>query len=125
MAFVSAIGFLIFAVWTWREGGAGDETVSTDQEPRFALLTVMSAFALAEMSDKTSLATVTLASDHDWTGVWIGSTVGMVLADGLAIGGTLLHRRPQKLLHAAASLLFLVFGLCSTARWDCARWLSP
>jgi putative Ca2+/H+ antiporter (TMEM165/GDT1 family) len=113
MAFVSAIAFLIFALWTWREGGAGDETVSTGQEPRFALLTVVSSFALAEMSDKTSLATVTLASNHDWTGVWIGSTVGMVLADALAIGvGTLLHRRlPQKLLHAAASLLFLVFGL--------------
>jgi Ca2+/H+ antiporter, TMEM165/GDT1 family len=113
IAFASAIAFLIFAVWAWREGGADDQTVSTGQEPRFALLTVMSSFSLAEMSDKTSLATVTLASDHDWTGVWIGSTLGMVLADGLAIGvGTLLHRRlPQKLLHAMAGLLFLMFGL--------------
>jgi putative Ca2+/H+ antiporter (TMEM165/GDT1 family) len=40
MAFASAIAFLIFAVWTWRQGGAADETVSTDQESRFALLTV-------------------------------------------------------------------------------------
>jgi putative Ca2+/H+ antiporter (TMEM165/GDT1 family) len=113
IAFASAIAFLIFAIWAWREGGAGDETVSTGQEPRFALLTVMSSFSLAELSDKTSLATVTLASDHDWTGVWIGSTLGMALADALAIGvGRLLHRRlPQKLLHAMASLLFLVFGL--------------
>ena len=65
------------------------------------------------MSDKTALATVTLASDHDWTGVWIGSTLGMVLADGLAIGvGRVLHRRlPQKLLHVLAGLLFLLFGL--------------
>jgi Ca2+/H+ antiporter, TMEM165/GDT1 family len=113
MAFASAIAFLIFAVWAWREGAGGDETVPTDRQPRFALLTVMSTFALAEMSDKTSLATVTLASDHDWAGVWVGSTLGMVLADGLAIGaGTLLHRRlPQGLLHAMASLLFLIFGL--------------
>jgi putative Ca2+/H+ antiporter (TMEM165/GDT1 family) len=113
MAFASAIAFLIFAVWAWREGGAGDETDSTDGESGFALLTVVSSFMLAEMSDKTSLATVTLASDHDWTGVWIGSTLGMVLADGLAIGvGTMLHRRlPHKLLHALASLLFLMFGL--------------
>ena len=113
MAFASAIAFLIFAVWAWREGGAGDENVSTGEQPRFALLTVVSSFALAEMSDKTSLATVTLASEHDWTGVWIGSTLGMVLADGLAIMvGTLLHRRlPQKLLHGLASLLFLLFGL--------------
>jgi putative Ca2+/H+ antiporter (TMEM165/GDT1 family) len=113
LAFASAIAFLIFAVWAWREGGSGDQSVSTKVEPRFALFTVMSSFALAEMSDKTSLATVTLASNHDWRGVWIGSTVGMVLADGLAIGvGMLLHKRlPQRLLHVLASLLFLIFGL--------------
>jgi Ca2+/H+ antiporter, TMEM165/GDT1 family len=113
MAFASAIAFLIFAVWAWREGAAKDEIVSTTGEPRFALLAVISSFVLAEMSDKTTLATVTLASDHDWTGVWIGSTLGMVLADGLAIGvGRVLHRRlPQKLLHVLAGLLFLLFGL--------------
>lgn len=113
MAFASAVAFLLFAVWAWREGAHGDEAVPTDQQPRFALLTIVSTFVLAEMSDKTSLATVTLASDHNWTGVWIGSTLGMVLADGLAIGaGTLLHRRlPQRLLHTLAGLLFLIFGL--------------
>jgi Ca2+/H+ antiporter, TMEM165/GDT1 family len=113
MAFASAIAFLAFAVWAWREGTADDENASTTGETRFALLTVVSSFALAEMSDKTSLATVTLASGHDWRGVWIGSTLGMVLADGMAIAvGTLLHRRlPQKPLHMLASLLFLIFGL--------------
>ena len=113
LAFASAVAFLAFAVWAWREGGAGDQTVKPGKEPRFALLTVILSFALAEASDKTSLATVTLASDHDWTGVWIGSTLGMVLADALAIAaGILLHKRlPEKLLHALASLLFLVFGL--------------
>ncbi len=72
------------------------------------------------MSDKTSLATLTLASDHDWVGVWLGSTLGMVLADGLAIPiGTWLHQRlPTQLLHVLASLLFLVFGLWIL--FDCA-----
>jgi putative Ca2+/H+ antiporter (TMEM165/GDT1 family) len=113
MAFASAIAFLVFAVWAWREGAAADETVSTAGEPRFALLTVVSSFVLAEMSDKTTLATVTLASDHNWAGVWIGTTLGMVLADGLAIGaGILLNQRlPDQLLHVLASLLFLLFGL--------------
>ncbi len=113
MAFASAIAFLIFAVWSWRGGATAGETVSTTHEPRFALLTVMSSFTLAEMSDKTTLATVTLASEHDWAGVWIGSTLGMVLADGLAIGvGALLNQRlPERLLHVLASLLFLMFGL--------------
>jgi thiol:disulfide interchange protein len=77
------------------------------------LLAVISTFLLAEMSDKTTLATLMLASDHDWIGVWAGSTLGMVLADGLAIGvGVLLHRRlPRQLLHVLAGLLFLMFGL--------------
>jgi len=112
MAFASAIAFLVFAVWAWREGTT-EGNVSTTNESRFALLTVVSSFVLAEMSDKTTLATLTLASDHDWAGVWIGSTLGMVLADGLAIGvGTLLHQRlPAQLLHLLASLLFLLFGL--------------
>jgi putative Ca2+/H+ antiporter (TMEM165/GDT1 family) len=125
MAFASAIAFLIFAVWAWREGTSGDETVPTQGRSRFALLTVVSSFVLAETSDKTSLATVTLASDHDWTGVWLGSTLGMVLADGLAIAaGTMLHRRlPQKLLHALAALLFLIFGLWML--FDTALGLRP
>jgi Ca2+/H+ antiporter, TMEM165/GDT1 family len=113
MAFASAIAFLIFAVWAWREGATKDEPVSTTDQPRFALLAVISSFVLAEMSDKTTLATLTLASDHNWAGVWIGSTLGMILADGLAIGaGVLLNQRiPRQLLHVLASLLFLMFGL--------------
>jgi Ca2+/H+ antiporter, TMEM165/GDT1 family len=113
MAFASAAAFLIFAGWAWREGTAADQTVPTTHEHRFALLSVMSSFTLAEMSDKTTLATVTLASEHDWAGVWIGSTLGMVLADGLAIAvGALLNQRlPARLLHSLASVLFLMFGL--------------
>ncbi|OBK19194.1 TMEM165/GDT1 family protein [Mycobacterium asiaticum] len=114
MAFASAIAFLIFAAWAWREGAeSGGEDVSAPRQPRFALLTIVSSFVLAEMSDKTTLATLTLASEHDWVGVWIGTTLGMILADGLAIGaGLLLHRRlPEQLLHFIASLLFLMFGL--------------
>jgi len=113
MAFASAVAFLIFAAWTWREGTARDGDVSAPRQPRFALLTVVSSFMLAELSDKTTLATVTLASDHNWVGVWVGTTLGMILADGLAIAaGLLLHQRlPEHLLHVLASLLFLEFGL--------------
>jgi Ca2+/H+ antiporter, TMEM165/GDT1 family len=71
------------------------------------------AFVLAELGDKTMLATVALASDHHWAGVWIGATAGMVLADGVAIAvGVVLHKRlPERFLHGMASLLFAVFGL--------------
>jgi putative Ca2+/H+ antiporter (TMEM165/GDT1 family) len=109
-----AFAFLLFAVWTWREGRAArnDEAVKV-AEPRHVLLAVISSFVLAELGDKTMLATVALASDHNWAGVWIGATAGMVLADGVAIAvGAVLHKRlPEHFLHGVASVLFLLFGL--------------
>src|SRR6185295_724489 len=109
------IAFLVLAVWTWREGRArdhDDEEVKV-AEPRHVLLAVISSFVLAELGDKTMLATVALASDHNWAGVWIGATAGMVLADGVAIAvGAVLHKRlPEHFLHGLASVLFLLFGL--------------
>jgi Ca2+/H+ antiporter, TMEM165/GDT1 family len=51
-------------------------------------------FLLAELGDKTMLATVALASNHSWAGVWIGATAGIVLANGVAIPvGAVLHKR--------------------------------
>jgi putative Ca2+/H+ antiporter (TMEM165/GDT1 family) len=115
IAFAAAIAFLLFAVWTWREGRVrddGDEDVKA-REPRHVLLAVISSFVLAELGDKTMLATVALASDHNWAGVWIGATAGMVLADGVAIAvGAVLHKRlPEQILHGLASVVFLLFGL--------------
>jgi Ca2+/H+ antiporter, TMEM165/GDT1 family len=114
IAFVAAIAFLLFAVWTWRDGRrTNDDEVQWVVAPRHVLMAVISSFVLAELGDKTMLATVTLASDHNWAGVWIGATAGMVLADGVAIVvGALLHKRlPERFLHGLASVLFLLFGL--------------
>ncbi len=113
ISFAAAIAFLLFAVWTWREGRRGQEDgVPSVVEPRHVLLAIISSFVLAELGDKTMLATVTLASDHHWAGVWIGATAGMVLADGVAIAvGAVLHKRlPEHFLHSLASVLFLLFG---------------
>lgn len=115
IAFAAALAFLGFAVWTWREraGDDDDEQATTVGAPRFVLFAVISSFVLAELGDKTMLATVALASDKHWAGVWIGATIGMILADGVAIAaGRLLHRRlPERFLHGLASVLFLIFGL--------------
>jgi Ca2+/H+ antiporter, TMEM165/GDT1 family len=112
IAFAAAISFFVFAAWTWRER-KDRGAVPAAPEHRFALLAVVSSYVLAELGDKTMLATVALASDHNWAGVWIGATVAMVLADGLAIAaGALLHRRlPERLLHGLAGVLFVLFGL--------------
>jgi putative Ca2+/H+ antiporter (TMEM165/GDT1 family) len=114
IALAAAIAFLLFAVWTWREGRSGrDDDEIKVAESRHVLLAVISSFVLAELGDKTMLATVALASEHNWAGVWIGATAGMVLADGAAIAvGAVLHKRlPERFLHGLASVLFLFFGL--------------
>jgi putative Ca2+/H+ antiporter (TMEM165/GDT1 family) len=127
IAFAAAIAFLVFAVWTWRDGRGDAKESMPAVEPRHVLFAVISSFVLAELGDKTMLATVALASDHHWAGVWIGATAGMVLADGVAIAiGVALHKQlPERFLHAMASLLFAVFGLWllfdSALGW---RWLA-
>lgn len=113
IAAVAGVAFIGFAAWTWREGNSAASGQATVREPRFVLFAVVSSVLLAELGDKTMLATVALASDRNWLGVWLGATAGMVLADAVAIAaGMVLHRRlPAHLLHGAAGLLFLVFGL--------------
>jgi putative Ca2+/H+ antiporter (TMEM165/GDT1 family) len=113
IAAAAGIAFLCFAVWTWRAGTTAQDDVTAVDEPRFALLAVVSSVVLAELGDKTMLATVALASDYNWAGVWAGATAGMVAADAVAIVvGAMLHRRlPAHFLNVAASLLFLGFGL--------------
>lgn len=114
IAFAAAVAFLLFALWTWRDSraAAGDAEEVSVAEPRFVVFAVVSSFVLAELGDKTMLATVALASDHNWAGVWIGATIGMVAADGVAIAaGALLHRRlPERFLHRVAAVLFALFG---------------
>jgi putative Ca2+/H+ antiporter (TMEM165/GDT1 family) len=74
--------------------------------------TVALAFFLAELGDKTMLATITLATDNGVVGTWIGSTLGMVAADALAIGaGQLLGTRlPERAVKIGAAALFFAFG---------------
>lgn len=113
IAFAAATAFLLFAAWTWHDGRQSDDADVRVAEPRFVLFAIVSSFVLAELGDKTMLATVALASERHWAGVWIGATVGMILADAVAIAvGAVLHKRlPERFLHGLASVLFLLFGL--------------
>ncbi|HEY5856745.1 MAG TPA: TMEM165/GDT1 family protein, partial [Aldersonia sp.] len=70
---VAAIAFLFFGLWTLRGDRLDDDEQTKAQRASApAFFAVSSAFLLAELGDKTMLATVTLATDHDWVGVWIG-----------------------------------------------------
>lgn len=117
ISIIAGLAFFGFALWTLR----GDELNEDEREKArrargSAVLAVGGAFFLAELGDKTMLATVTLAADHGGlialTGVWLGSTVGMVAADALAIAvGQVLGRRlPERVIKYGAAAGFAVFG---------------
>ena len=114
MTLIGGLAFLAFAVWTLR----GDELDEDDERSAgrsagSAFAATLVVFTLAELGDKTMLATVTLATREGWFGTWLGSTLGMVTADALAIGvGALLGRRlPERGIEIVAALLFAVFGV--------------
>lgn len=110
---VSGLAFLFFGAWTLR----GDELTSEDEErthlpARHVIMSVGTVFFLSELGDKTMLATVTLATDDNLFGTWAGSTLGMVIADGIAIwvGKKLGERLPEKAIRIGASVAFFAFG---------------
>jgi putative Ca2+/H+ antiporter (TMEM165/GDT1 family) len=106
--------FLGFAAWTLRGDELGaDDHARTQRTQRSVLWTVGFAFLLAELGDKTMLATVTLATNHGLFGTWVGSTLGMVAADGLAIvaGQQLGARLPERAVRIGAAVTFVIFGL--------------
>lgn len=111
--FVAAVAFVIFGLWTLR----GDELSEAEenraaQTARNVVFAVGSVFFLAELGDKTMLATVTLATREGLFGTWLGSTVGMVIADALAIviGRALGKRLPERTIKIGAALAFFVFA---------------
>ena len=111
---VAGLAFLGFAAWTLRGDELTDEEAEKARSSQgAAILAVGVAFFLAELGDKTMLATITLATHEGWFGTWIGSTVGMVAADALAIGvGAVLGKRlPEKAIRYSATAAFVVFGV--------------
>ena len=114
IAIVAGIAFLGFALWTLRGDELTDEEAAKARNSTGrAILAVGVAFFLAELGDKTMLATITLATREGWFGTWIGSTLGMVAADALAIvvGAVLGRKLPEKVITYGAAALFALFGV--------------
>jgi len=111
---MAGIAFLAFAAWTIRGDELDeDEAERVSRTKRSVFFTVGIAFFLAELGDKTMLATVTLATDNGFVGTWIGSTLGMVAADALAIvvGQQLGARLPARTVKIGAAVTFVAFGV--------------
>jgi Ca2+/H+ antiporter, TMEM165/GDT1 family len=113
MALILAATFIGFGIWTLKPDKI-DETSSGPQLGAF--VTTAFLFFLAEMGDKTQLATVALAARyHSVAAVTLGTTTGMMLTDGLAVflGERLAGTASMKWIRWAAAGLFLLFGVVS------------
>jgi len=111
---ILAFVFLVMAVWILVPDHCDEDIDTQSAMGVFAATTV--SFFLAEMGDKTQIATIALAAHQsDLTLVVIGTTLGMMLANVpvVFLGEKIAHRLPVRATRIVASLLFL--GLSSTA----------
>jgi putative Ca2+/H+ antiporter (TMEM165/GDT1 family) len=112
ISLVAALSFIVFGLWTIR----GDKLHGEDKkESRFGpIVTVGIAFFLAEMGDKTQLATISLAVEYkNMFNVLMGTTLGMVIADavGIIIGIVMRKHIPEKTIKWISAIIFILFGL--------------
>lgn len=78
--------------------------------------TTLVAFFLAEMGDKTQVATVALAAQYDaLAAVIAGTTLGMMIANvpAVMLGDRIAHRMPTRLVHGIAAAIFAALGLAT------------
>jgi putative Ca2+/H+ antiporter (TMEM165/GDT1 family) len=105
--------FLGFAAWTLWRGEAEDEEAGAAASGRSILLSVSAAMFVAELGDKTMLATATLAAQGNPVLVWIGATVGIVLSGvlGVLLGRAFGASLPERATRVGSALLFATFGV--------------
>lgn len=111
---LAGLAFFAFGAWTLRGDRLDeDEERKAEQATGSVVLAVGGAFFLAELGDKTMIATITLATREGLVGTWLGSTVGMVAADALAIavGRILGTRLPERAVRIGAAIAFFAFGV--------------
>lgn len=113
LRWVLGLSFLAMAVWILIP-----DTLDDDEKPSTprhgVFLTTLVAFFLAEMGDKTQVATVALAAQFQaFVPVVLGTTLGMMLANvpAVLIGEKLATRLPVRAVHGVAAAIFAVLGV--------------
>ena len=113
LRWVIGISFIAMAGWMLIPDKIDDDEAAGPQ--RFGVFgTTLIAFFLAEMGDKTQIATVALAARfQDLWSVVAGTTLGMMIADvpAVFIGDRLAKKIPMKLVHGIAAAIFAALGL--------------
>ena len=115
---VLGLGFIAFAAWSLIPDKVEEED-RPQRSARSVFLTTLIAFFLAEMGDKTQVATLALAARfHSILWVAAGTTLGMMLANGPAvfISRAAAHRIPFGLLRAAAAAAYAALGVWTIIR---------
>jgi putative Ca2+/H+ antiporter (TMEM165/GDT1 family) len=112
---VSGLAFIGFGIWTLKGDTLDDDKESEGRFAKFGpFMTVAITFFLAELGDKTMLATITIASQQKSAlAVWLGSSIGMVISDGLAIwvGKVLGKNLPERAIKYGAAAVFIITGI--------------
>lgn len=111
LGIASGVLFLAFAAWTWWSTDVDDEAGG----PPGSLLAFLAAFFLAELGDKSSLATAVLATTRNAWGTWIGATLGFFAATvlSLAAGNWLRSRVTPVTMQRVGAVAFLVAGIAT------------
>ncbi len=115
LRWVLGLSFVGMAVWTLIPDKIEEEEAQVAQ--RFGVFgATLVTFFLAEMGDKTQIATVAMAAHYAAPlMVVIGTTLGMLIADvpAVFIGDRLAGRIPMRLVHGIAAAMFLMLGLAT------------
>lgn len=114
LRWVLGASFLGMAIWTLLPDKFEEGDAKLAQFGVFG--TTLLAFFLAEMGDKTQIATVALAAHYqNFPAVVAGTTLGMLLADvpAVFIGNKLAERLPLRLVHGIAAAIFALLGVAT------------
>lgn len=125
MRWVLGLSFLAMAAWALIPDSVDDLRADSSHWGVFG--TTLGAFFLAEMGDKTQVATVALAAQYQsLLAVVAGTTLGMMLANVPAVylGERITRRLSIPLIHKIAALVFLVLGLATLLLPDTRGWFG-
>ena len=112
LRWVIGVSFIAMAAWMLVPDKIDDEAAKPSRFGAFG--TTLIAFFLAEMGDKTQIATVALAARYpDLVSVVAGTTLGMMIADvpAVFVGDKLAKKVPMRLVHAIAAAIFGLLGV--------------
>jgi len=118
MRWVLGVGFIAMAVWTLIPDKIDEEEEGGKGLKLGVLGTTIVAFFLAEMGDKTQIATVALAAQyHAFVAVVAGTTLGMMITNvpAVLLGERIAGRIPVRLVHGIAAAIFAVIGVATLA----------